>query len=271
MLIEVDNLSKIYKTKLSLIKSRGESIKAVDNISFNIDSGDVVGLVGESGCGKSTLSRLIMRLEKPTNGYIKYNDKDIWALEREEIKGFRKSCQVIFQDTMTSLNPNIKVLDSLMEPLNNHYKIMRKEKIKKIEDIICFANLKEDILNKYPLDISGGERQRINICRALLLEPKFLICDEIISSLDVCTQASILNMIKKLNSFNDMGVLFISHDISAVKYLCSKIMVMYKGGIVETIDNEDNGYKIKHPYTSQLISSVPINNPNKRINEKIVI
>ncbi len=265
MLIEVNNISKVYKTKLSLIKSHNESIKAVNDVSFNIDIGEVVGLVGESGCGKSTLSRLMMKLEKPTEGDVKFRGNDIWSFKGGEIKSFRKRCQIIFQDTMTSLNPNMKVLDSLLEPLNNHYNISKNEKIKRIEDIISFANLKNDILIKYPLDISGGERQRINICRALLLEPEFLICDEIISSLDVCTQADILNMLKRLIKVNSMGVLFISHDISAVKYLCSRIMVMYKGNIVETIEQQDKAYKIKNSYTKKLISSIPINNPNKRV------
>lgn len=265
MLIEVNEISKIYRTKLSLIKSQNESLKAVNNVSFNIDIGEVVGLVGESGCGKSTLSRLMMRLERPTEGKIKFMGKDIWNFKGEEIKGFRKSCQIIFQDTMTSLNPNIKVIDSLLEPLNNHYNSSREEKIKRIENIISFANLKNEILEKYPLSISGGERQRINICRALLLKPKFLICDEIISSLDVCTQAVILNMIKDLININKMGVLFISHDISAVKYLCSRIMVMYKGSIIETINNRDRFYEFHNDYTKQLIAAVPINNPNKRI------
>ncbi len=264
MLIEVGNVSKVYKTKLSLVKSHSQSIKAIDNVSFNINNNEIVGLVGESGCGKSTLSRLIMRLEKCTEGNIKYKGSDIWDFKGQSLKEFRKNCQVIFQDTLTSLNPNMRIVDSLMEPLDNHLGISKEEKIKKIKDIICFANLNESILYKYPSDISGGERQRVNICRALLLEPEFLICDEIISSLDVCTQADILNMIKRLNSISSMGVLFISHDISAVKYLCSKIMVMYKGSIVETINNQKESYRAKHDYTKLLLSSVPINNPNKR-------
>lgn len=265
MLVEVENLSKEYKTKLSLIKSHDESIKAVNNVSFSIDNNEIVGLVGESGCGKSTLSRLITRLEKPTSGHVKFNGKDIWDYKGKEKKYFRKNCQVIFQDTLTSLNPNMRILDSLMEPLDNHYKISKDKKLRRINDIIKFANLSPELLSKYPLEISGGERQRINILRALLLEPSFLICDEIISSLDVCTQASILNMVKRLCNSNDTGILFISHDISAVKYLCSRIMVMYKGQIVEIIDNQNDNYKIKHPYTKLLISSVPINNPNKRV------
>lgn len=264
MLIEVNNLSKVYKTKLSLIKSENKNKRAVHKVSFSIDNNEIIGLVGESGCGKSTLSRQIMKLEKPTEGNINFAGRDIWTFKGEELKKFRKNCQIIFQDTLTSLNPNMKIIDTLMEPLNNHFQISGEEKMKRIEDIISFANLKKDILSKYPSNISGGERQRVNICRALLLEPQFLICDEIISSLDVCTQAAILNMIKKLNSFSNMGVLFISHDISAVKYLCSKIMVMYKGEIVEVIDNKDKDYKIKHPYTKELISSVPISNPNNR-------
>lgn len=264
MLIEVNNLSKVYKTKLSLVESENENKRAVDKVSFTIDNNEIIGLVGESGCGKSTLSRLIMRLEKPTVGNVSYRGADIWSFKGADLNKFRKSCQIIFQDTLTSLNPNMKIVDTLKEPLNNHFKISEEEKIKKIEDIISFANLNKDILSNYPTNLSGGERQRVNICRALLLEPEFLICDEIISSLDVYTQAIILNMIKRLLSHNNMGVLFVSHDISAVKYLCSKIMVMYKGEIVEVIDNKSREYKISHQYTKQLISSVPINNPNKR-------
>lgn len=264
MLIEVNNLSKLYRTKLSLVKSENGNKRAVNNVSFTIDNNEIIGLVGESGCGKSTLSRLIMRLEEPTDGKICYRGRDIWGFKGADLNKFRKNCQIIFQDTLTSLNPNMKIVDTLKEPLNNHFKISEEEKIKKIEDIISFANLNKDILSNYPTNLSGGERQRVNICRALLLEPEFLLCDEIISSLDVYTQAIILNMIKRLLSHNNMGVLFVSHDISAVKYLCSKIMVMYKGEIVEVIDNKSREYKISHQYTKQLISSVPINNPNKR-------
>lgn len=264
MLIDVQNLSKAYNTKLSLIKAYNESIKAVDNVSFTVDNNEIIGLVGESGCGKSTISRLIMRLEKPTEGKVKFKGVDIWDYKGKDLKNFRKSCQIIFQDTLTSLNPNMKIVDSLMEPLNNHFQISIEEKLCKIENIISFAHLDKELLHKYPSALSGGERQRINICRSLLLEPEFLICDEIISSLDVCTQAAILNMVKRLSSKRSMGVLFISHDISAVKYLCSKILVMYKGSIVEVIDNENKCYKVNHHYTKLLLSSVPINNPNGR-------
>ncbi|KZL92049.1 ABC transporter ATP-binding protein [Clostridium magnum] len=265
MLIEVNNLSKLYRTKLSLVKSESGNKRAVNNVSFTIDNNEIIGLVGESGCGKSTLSRLIMRIEKPTVGNVSYRGRDIWSFKGDDLNKFRKSCQIIFQDTLTSLNPNMKIVDTLKEPLNNHFKMSEEEKIKKIQDIIFFANLNKGILANYPANLSGGERQRVNICRALLLEPEFLICDEIISSLDVYTQAVVLNMIKRLISHNNMGVLFVSHDISAVKYLCSKIMVMYKGEIVEVIDNKNKEYKISHPYTKKLVSSVPINNPNKRL------
>lgn len=264
MLIEVKNISKTYKTKISLIRSHNESIKAVDNVSFNVDNNEIMGLVGESGCGKSTLSRLIIGLEKTETGSIKFMGRDINEFKGKTMKNFRKNCQLIFQDTLTSLNPNMKILETMMEPLDNYYKISKDEKLGKINEILSFADLDEELLSKYPLEISGGERQRINICRALLLKPAFLICDEIISSLDVCTQAAILNMIKRIKKSNKMGILFISHDISAVKYLCSKIMVMYKGKIVETIDNENINYTIQHPYTKLLISSVPVRNPKDR-------
>lgn len=264
MLIKITDVCKKYNTKLSIIKSNNEYINAVNNVTFSVDKNEIIGLVGESGCGKSTLSRLIMRLEEPSKGNIEYENKNIWDYKGKDLKRFRRECQIIFQDTLTSLNPNLKIIDCLMEPLNNHFNISKDDKILKIKEMLKFVDLKDNVLNKYPRDISGGERQRVNICRALILKPKFLICDEITSSLDVCTQASILNMIKQLNDISNAGILFISHDISAVKYLCSKILVMYKGNIVEVIDNKNPLYKIKHEYTRKLMDSIPINNPNKR-------
>ncbi|WP_251859767.1 dipeptide/oligopeptide/nickel ABC transporter ATP-binding protein [Clostridium sp. Marseille-Q2269] len=265
-MLEVSNVVKSYNRKLSLFKKNKLDFKAVDNVSFTLKEGEIIGLVGESGCGKSTLGRLILRLENVTEGSIKYKGKDIWSFKGKDLKSFRHECQIIFQDTYCSLNPNIKIMDSLMEPLYNYFPNMCKEnKIAKIENIIGFARLSRGILEKYSSSISGGERQRINICRALLLEPKLLICDEIISSLDVCTQAFIMSMIKELREKSNTGILFISHDISAVDYLCDKIIVMESGRIIEIIENKKLGlYSYKKDYTETLISSVPINHPSKR-------
>lgn len=265
-MLELNNIVKSYNTKLSLFKSKECDFNAVNNVSFKLEQGEVIGLVGESGCGKSTLGRLILRLEKPSSGIIKYKDRDIWCFKGNELKNFRRECQIIFQDTYCSLNPNLKVIDSLMEPLNNHFNNLSKEdKLNKIKNIVGFAKLDAELLEKYPSAISGGERQRINICRALLLEPKFLVCDEIISSLDVCTQASIIDMIRELREKSNTSILFISHDISAVDYLCDKIMVMESGKIIETIENKKLGLtSYKKEYTKKLLSSVPVNHPCKR-------
>ncbi|APH16849.1 ABC transporter family protein [Clostridium sporogenes] len=267
-MLEVKNVVKSYNPKLSLFTKNKLDFKAIDNVSFKLKEGEAIGLVGESGCGKSTLGRLILRLENTTEGSIKYKGKNIWSFKGKELKNFRKQCQIIFQDTYCSLNPNIRVIDSLMEPLDNYFtELSKEEKTNKIESIIGFAKLDKAILEKYPSSISGGERQRINICRALLLEPKLLICDEIISSLDVCTQASIMSMVKELREKSNTAILFISHDISAVDYLCDKIIVMESGRIIETIENKKLGlYSYKKDYTEKLLSSVPINHPSKRVN-----
>lgn len=258
-MLKVLGLTKNYKSKLTIFKNKAKSINAVNDISFSLNKNEILGLVGESGCGKSTLARLLVRLEKPTRGTIIYNGKDIWDIRKKEMNIFRKQVQVIFQDTYCSLNPNLKVIDSLMEPLNNHFKEKSKEdKIKKIKNLINFASLDENILSRYPSEISGGERQRINICRALLLKPKMLICDEITSSLDVCTQAYILDMIKKLRNQYNTSILFISHDIISVDYLCDRIMVMKDGKLIEDIENKKFGLNsFTKEYTRELISSVP--------------
>ncbi|MBY6996431.1 ABC transporter ATP-binding protein [Clostridium botulinum] len=267
-MLEVKNVVKSYNTKLRLFTKNKLDFRAIDNVSFKLKEGEAIGIVGESGCGKSTLGRLILRLENTTEGSIKYKGKDIWNFKGKGLKIFRKQCQIIFQDTYCSLNPNIKIIDSLMEPLDNYFiQLSKEEKINKIENIIGFAKLDKDILEKYPSSISGGERQRINICRALLLEPKLLVCDEIISSLDVCTQVSIMSMIKELRKKSNTAILFISHDISVVDYLCDKIIVMESGRIIETIENKKLGlYSYKKEYTEKLLSSVPINHPSKRVN-----
>ncbi|MCR1933299.1 ABC transporter ATP-binding protein [Clostridium tepidum] len=267
-MLEVENVVKSYNSKLNLFKKNKLNFKAIDNVSFKLEEGETVGLVGESGCGKSTLGKLILGLENVTEGSIKYKGNNIDLFKGKKLKNFRKECQIIFQDTYCSLNPNIKIIDSLMEPLDNFFaELSKNEKITKIENIVVFAKLDKDILKKYPSSISGGERQRVNICRALLLEPKLLICDEIISSLDVCTQVAIINMIKELKEKSNTTILFISHDISVVDHLCDRIIVMKSGKIVETIENKKLGlYSCKEDYTKKLLSSVPINHPSQRVN-----
>jgi len=265
MLMEVQNLEKQYKTNISLIKRDAGKIKALKNINFTIGANEIVGVVGESGCGKSTLTRQLSRLEKPTEGKILFLGEDVNIYSKQKLKNYRKNCQLIFQNTMAALNPSMKIWQILNEPLNNYYNLNKEEKRKRILEMLYRVELDGEILNRYPHTLSGGERQRVNICRALLLEPKLLICDEIVSSLDVSIQTSILHLIKELNQDLDMAILFISHDIQVVKYLCDRILVMNKGEIVEIIDNRNDAFQITNFYTKQLFDCSPIRHTEKRI------
>ena len=280
MLLSVKELSKSYKTQ-----------DVLKNINFEIKQNEILGLVGESGCGKSTLARLIARFEKPTSGAILYKDSNIHDFKKETLKKFRRECQLIFQDNLSSLDPSMKIMTTLKEPLSNNYKMDETEKEKRIRELMGKVHLKEEVLARVPICISGGERQRVNICRALMMSPKLMICDEITSSLDVITQARLLELLKLLNlslihiseptSLDvitqarllellkllnremDMTIFFISHDIDAVKSISNRVMVMKKGEIVEILSRE-RGFSYEHPYTRKLFESLPISHPSKR-------
>ncbi|MDQ0174886.1 ATP-binding cassette domain-containing protein [Bacillus chungangensis] len=264
MLMEVHDLKKYYRKNLLFFRKDKALVKAIDGVHFFIKENEIVGLVGESGCGKSTLSRLLVKLEKATAGSITFQGENILQLRKEEWKRCRKECQIIFQDSLSALNPSMRIRDILSEPLNNHYRLTKEEKRSRITEMTASLKLNRKVLDKFPKSLSGGELQRVNICRALLLEPKLLICDEIVSSLDVSIEASILALLKRLNRELNMAILFISHDIRAVSYLCDRVLVMKKGKIVEVIDNKNPLYKVNHPYTKKLFSSLPINHPSKR-------
>lgn len=264
MLMEVQELRKHYRTNVSLLYKAEGLFKALDGVEFSLNENEVVGLVGESGCGKSTLSRQLVGLEGITAGKVLFHGNNIQELKGRKLKAFRKDCQIIFQDTMSSLNPSLRIRNILYEPLDNHFRLRKKEKDDKIGGMLERVRLDKNILDRFPQTLSGGERQRVNICRALLLEPKLLICDEIVSSLDVSVQACILNLLKELKAGFKMSVIFISHDIDVVRFLCDSIMVMEKGRIIEVIDNTDKHYKVKHEYTKRLFDSLPVDHPDKR-------
>ncbi|MEG1106911.1 MAG: dipeptide/oligopeptide/nickel ABC transporter ATP-binding protein, partial [Eubacterium sp.] len=252
MLLNVKNLNKSYKTQAIL-----------NDINFEIEQNEIFGLVGESGCGKSTLARLIARFEKPSAGEILYKEENVHHLKKETLKKFRRNCQMIFQDNLSSLDPSMKMMAALKEPLNNNYKMKETEKEAKIRALMEKVYLNEDILSRVPICISGGERQRINICRALMMSPELMICDEITSSLDVITQNRLLKLLKLLNQEMGMTILFISHDIDAVKSISDRVMVMEKGKMVEMLSSE-NRFAYKHPYTKKLFESLPISHPSQR-------
>lgn len=262
MLLEVKNICKEYYKKLNIF-SPSRSFEVLKDISFTIEDGKILGILGESGCGKSTLSRLILKLENPSSGDIVFMGDNINGLKGEALKTFRRSCQIVFQNSIDSLNPNMKIIDALLEPLNNHFKITRDEKIKRIKALLSEVGLDEEILNRYPSSLSGGECQRVNILRALLLTPRLLICDEITSSLDVKTKRSLLELIKSLNKSFNMSIIFISHDISVLKAVCSRLLVMRDGTILEEVDLNGE-ISLKNLYSRELFSSVPIKHPSFR-------
>ncbi|CAB1056518.1 Oligopeptide ABC transporter, ATP-binding protein OppF (TC 3.A.1.5.1) [Olavius sp. associated proteobacterium Delta 1] len=257
-LIEALNIKKYFPTQ------GGHLVKAVDDVSFSIASGETVGMVGESGCGKSTIGRVIMNLIEPTDGRLLYDDRNIYELAKAERRALRRKMGIVFQDPYSSLNPRMNVLQIVGEPLTVHRKLrgarLREEVVRLLEQV----GLKPEHINRYPHQFSGGQRQRIGIARALALGPKFLILDEPTSALDVSVQAQVLNLIKKLQAAQDLTYLFITHDLNVVRHIADRVMVMYLGKLVEEGSVIDIFKRPLHPYTQALLSANPKIDPNLR-------
>ena len=255
-LLEIVDLKKYFNTSVGFAKK--PFIKAVDAISFKLYEGETLGLVGESGCGKTTLGRAIMQLEKITSGKIFYKGRDITHLSKTALQNLRKEIQIIFQDPFSSLNPRISIGNAILEPMNVHG-VLSNDKERKIYviELLKKVGLEEEHFNKYPHEFSGGQRQRIGIARAIALKPKIIICDESVSALDVSVQAQVLNLLNELKSTFNFSYIFISHDLSVVKYMSDQLVVMNKGKI-EEIDDADTIYKTPtSEYTKNLIDSIP--------------
>ena len=264
-LVQVKNLCKYFKV------GRHADLKAVDNVSFDIYKGETVSLVGESGCGKSTTGRCLIRLYEPTSGEVIFDGKDVTKLTKEEQKKFCHRVQMIFQNPYASLNPRMTVREIVGEALRQHG-MPAKEVEKKVQDLLETVGLNKDHMSRFAHEFSGGQRQRIGIARALSVDPEFIICDEPISALDVSIQAQVINMLKELQETRGLTYLFIAHDLSVVKYISDRVVVMYLGTIVEEAETEELYGNPSHPYTQALLSAIPEADPDKaKSNRRIAI
>jgi len=256
-MIEIRNLKKYFPIKGGFFNKNYDEVKAVENVSFKIPEGEILGLVGESGSGKTTLGRSIIRLIEPSAGEILYNDKNIIDYSEKEMRKLRKDFQIIFQDPYASLDPRKKIFNIISQGLKIHTNMNKQEIYDKVMTIIKDVGLQEEHLNRYPHEFSGGQRQRIGIARALVLDPKFIIADEPVSALDVTIQAQILNLILELKEKYSLTILFISHDLSVINQIADRVMVMYLGHIVEVASTKNLFSNPKHPYTKSLIETAP--------------
>jgi len=269
-LIEITNLRKHFQVKdqsaalrlLSPFRSRKGLLRAVDDVSFSIRKGETLGLVGESGCGKSTVARCMLRLLEPSGGKIVFEGTDLAGLSEGALRHLRRDLQMIFQDPMASLNPRLSVRQVLEEPLRVHEKFCAREREERVLEVLDQVGLDRELLTRFPHELSGGQRQRVNIARGIATRPRFVVLDEPTSALDVSLRAKIVLLLEKLKSALSTTYLFISHDLSTVKYLSDRVAVMYLGSIVEIAESRELFRRPLHPYTKALLSAIPIPDPN---------
>ena len=256
-LVQIENLKKHFPA------SGGQSVRAVDGVSFNIERGETLGLVGESGCGKTTVGRCLLRLIEPTSGAVKFDGQDLLSLGKSEMRALRRQMQIVFQDPYSSLNPRMKVGDIIGEPLIVHNIGNKQERQDRVAELLKVVKLDPDYANRYPHQFSGGQRQRIGIARALALNPDFIVADEPVSALDVSVQAQVVNLLQDLQSQFGLTYLFISHGLAVVEHISTRVGVMYLGKIVELASSAELYENPKHPYTQALLASIPLPDPEQ--------
>jgi oligopeptide transport system ATP-binding protein len=265
-ILEVTDLVKHFPVRVGVLFKRTiGQVKAVDGVSFTLNKGETLGVVGESGCGKSTLAQVLMRLEPPTSGGARFEGRDMFAMRGSELRKLRRDIQIVLQDPYTSLNPRMTVGDIVGEPFEIHTDVAPKgSRRRAVQDLLDTVGLNPEHIHRYPHQFSGGQRQRIGIARALALRPKVIVCDEPVSALDVSIQAQVMNLLGELQSDLGLSYVFIAHDLSVVRHLSDRVAVMYLGKIVET-GTEDQIYeRPTHPYTQALLSAVPVPDPTQR-------
>ncbi len=270
-LLEIKNLKKYFPVKAGVFRRTVAHVKAVDDISFHINKGETLGLVGESGCGKSTAGRTILRLLEATEGEITFEGHNLLELDKRELREMRKEMQIIFQDPYASLNPRMTVADIVGEPIDIHgLAANKKERNERVTEILDTVGLGTEYMKRYPHEFSGGQRQRIGVARALAVDPSLIIADEPVSALDVSIQAQVINLLQDLQKDFSLTYLFIAHDLSVVKHISDRVAVMYLGKLVEVADKQKLFDDPKHPYTQSLLSAIPVADPTYK-SDRIIL
>jgi oligopeptide/dipeptide ABC transporter ATP-binding protein len=269
-LVEVRNLVKYFPVRAGALQRIQGWVKAVDDVSFTIRTGETLGLVGESGCGKTTIGRTILRLIEPTSGQVFFEGQDMVTMEKKELKAKRREMQIIFQDPYSSLDPRSQIASIIGEALYVHGVQDKEERHQRVQEIMATVGLAEYHARRYPHEFSGGQRQRIGIARALVLRPKFIVCDEPVSALDVSIQSQVLNLLRRLQREFSLTYLFIAHNMSVVEHISDRVAVMYLGKIVELADRVELYQNPLHPYTQALMSAIPIPDPDLK-RERIIL
>lgn len=269
-LLEVRNLKKYFPVRSGLLQRTTAWVQAVDNVSFSVKRGETLGMVGESGCGKTTVGRTILRLVEPTSGEVSFEGHDVIKMGQSELKPLRRDMQIIFQDPYASLNPRMPIGESVMEGLQIHNIGHPKERWETAVKMLKKVGLEEYHARRYPHEFSGGQRQRIGIARALALNPKFIVCDEPVSALDVSIQSQVLNILNDLQDEFGLTFLFIAHNLSVVEHISDRVAVMYLGKMVELADRDTLYREPLHPYTKALLSAIPVPHPNVKRDRTIL-
>jgi len=270
-LLQVQNLKKYFPVSRQLFRTQRRYVIAVDDVSFDVLKGETLGLVGETGCGKTTVARTILQLYRPTSGRVLFDGVDLASLQENDLRKMRSRMQMIFQDPYASLNPRMTVGAIISAPLDVHTALTQKEKRERVQELLKLVGLNPDFVNRYPHEFSGGQRQRIGIARALALNPDLVICDEPISSLDVSIQAQVVNLLEELQDKLGLTYIFVAHDLSMVRHISDRMVVMYLGKVMELADRNEIYLHPLHPYTRALMSAVPIPDPDKARNRKRII